>query len=73
LALWLCVHALGGKLPFVQVGAVYLGGHLVAAPLPCHRGTYLQAGHGSPSPSAGSASKSPRSAATSNREAVGRP
>ena len=35
-ALWLCVHALGGQLPFVQVGAVYLGGHLVssAAPVP---------------------------------------
>jgi uncharacterized protein (TIRG00374 family) len=34
LALWLCVHALGGELPFVQVGAVYLGGHLVASAAP---------------------------------------
>jgi uncharacterized protein (TIRG00374 family) len=33
-ALWLCVHALGGHLPFVQVGAVYLGGHLVASAAP---------------------------------------
>jgi uncharacterized protein (TIRG00374 family) len=33
-ALWLCVHALGGELPFVQVGAVYLGGHLVASAAP---------------------------------------
>jgi uncharacterized protein (TIRG00374 family) len=33
-ALWLCVHALGGRLPFVQVGAVYLGGHLVASAAP---------------------------------------
>jgi uncharacterized protein (TIRG00374 family) len=33
-ALWLCVHALGGQLPFVQVGAVYLGGHLVASAAP---------------------------------------
>jgi uncharacterized protein (TIRG00374 family) len=33
-ALWLCVHALGGNLPFVQVGAVYLGGHLVASAAP---------------------------------------
>jgi uncharacterized protein (TIRG00374 family) len=33
-ALWLCVHALGGDLPFVQVGAVYLGGHLVASAAP---------------------------------------
>jgi glycosyltransferase 2 family protein len=33
-ALWLCVHALGGKLPFVQVGAIYLGGHLVASAAP---------------------------------------
>ena len=34
LALWLCVHALGGQLPFVQVGAVYLGSHLVASAAP---------------------------------------
>jgi uncharacterized protein (TIRG00374 family) len=33
-ALWLCVHALGGQLPFVQVGAIYLGGHLVASAAP---------------------------------------
>src|SRR5262249_234237 len=35
-ALWACVHALGGQLPFVQVGAVYLAGHLAptAAPVP---------------------------------------
>jgi uncharacterized protein (TIRG00374 family) len=33
-ALWLCVHGLGGQLPFVQVGAVYLGGHLVASAAP---------------------------------------
>jgi uncharacterized protein (TIRG00374 family) len=33
-ALWLCVHALGGGLPFVQVGAVYLGGHIVASAAP---------------------------------------
>ncbi len=33
-AFWLCVHALGGQLPFVQVGAVYLGGHLVASAAP---------------------------------------
>jgi hypothetical protein len=33
-ALWLCVHALGGHLPFVQIGAVYLGGHLVASAAP---------------------------------------
>jgi uncharacterized protein (TIRG00374 family) len=33
-ALWLCVHAVGGELPFVQVGAVYLGGHLVASAAP---------------------------------------
>jgi uncharacterized protein (TIRG00374 family) len=33
-ALWLCVHALGSQLPFVQVGAVYLGGHLVASAAP---------------------------------------
>ena len=32
----LCVHAVGGTLPFVQVAAVYLGGNLVAgiAPVP---------------------------------------
>jgi len=34
MALWLCVHALGGDLPFVQLGAVYLGGHLVASAAP---------------------------------------
>jgi uncharacterized protein (TIRG00374 family) len=33
-ALWLCVHALGGQLPFVQVGAVYLGSHLLASAAP---------------------------------------
>jgi uncharacterized protein (TIRG00374 family) len=33
-AFWLCVHALGGGLPFAQVGAVYLGGHLVASAAP---------------------------------------
>ncbi len=33
-AFWLCVHALGGRLPFVQVGAVYLGGHLIASAAP---------------------------------------
>ncbi len=33
-ALWLCVHALGGELPFVQVGAIYLGSHLVASATP---------------------------------------
>jgi len=33
-ALWLCVHALGGQLPFVQVGAIYLSGHLVASAAP---------------------------------------
>jgi uncharacterized protein (TIRG00374 family) len=33
-ALWLCTHAFGGQLPFVQVGAVYLGSHLVASAAP---------------------------------------
>jgi uncharacterized protein (TIRG00374 family) len=33
-ALWFCVHALGGELPFVQVGAVYLGSHFVASAAP---------------------------------------
>jgi len=33
-ALWFCVHALGGELPFVQLGAVYLGCHLVASAAP---------------------------------------
>jgi uncharacterized protein (TIRG00374 family) len=33
-SLWLCVHALGGHVPFVEVGAVYLGGHLVASAAP---------------------------------------
>jgi uncharacterized protein (TIRG00374 family) len=33
-AFGLCVHALGGKLPFAQVGAVYLGGHLLASAAP---------------------------------------
>ena len=33
-ALWFCVHALGGTLPFVQVGAIYLGGHIVASAAP---------------------------------------
>jgi uncharacterized protein (TIRG00374 family) len=32
--LWACVHALGSHLPFVQVGAVYLGGHVVASAAP---------------------------------------
>jgi uncharacterized protein (TIRG00374 family) len=41
-ALELCVHALGGNLPFVDVGAVYLGGHLVAsaAPVPGGLGAF---------------------------------
>ena len=30
----LCVHALGGQLPVVQLAAVYLGGHLVASAAP---------------------------------------
>jgi uncharacterized protein (TIRG00374 family) len=36
IAFALCVHAVGGTLPFVQVAAVYLGGSLVAsiAPVP---------------------------------------
>jgi uncharacterized protein (TIRG00374 family) len=36
IAFALCVHAVGGSLPFVQVAAVYLGGNLVAglAPVP---------------------------------------
>lgn len=33
-ALFLCVHAVGGKLPFVQVGAVYLGGRVLASAAP---------------------------------------
>jgi uncharacterized protein (TIRG00374 family) len=33
-AFWLCVRALGGELPFAQVGAVYLSGHLVASAAP---------------------------------------
>ncbi|HEX4864176.1 MAG TPA: YbhN family protein, partial [Acidimicrobiales bacterium] len=33
-ALSLCVHALGGHLPVVQVAAVYLGGHLIASAAP---------------------------------------
>jgi uncharacterized protein (TIRG00374 family) len=34
MALSLCVHALGGRLPVVQVAAVYLGGHLLASAAP---------------------------------------
>jgi uncharacterized protein (TIRG00374 family) len=34
IALSLCVHALGGKIPFTQIGAVYLGGHVVASAAP---------------------------------------
>jgi glycosyltransferase 2 family protein len=30
----LCVHAVGGALPFVEVGAVYLGGNLLASAAP---------------------------------------
>jgi uncharacterized protein (TIRG00374 family) len=30
----LCIHAMGGKLPFAQVGAVYLGAHLLASAAP---------------------------------------
>jgi len=30
----LCVHAVGGTLPFVQVAAVFLGGSLVASAAP---------------------------------------
>jgi uncharacterized protein (TIRG00374 family) len=33
-ALSLCVHAMGGHLPVVQVAAVYLGGHVVASAAP---------------------------------------
>jgi uncharacterized protein (TIRG00374 family) len=33
-ALGLCIHAVGGKLPFVQVGAVYLGARLLASAAP---------------------------------------
>ena len=33
-ALGMCVNAVGGNLPFVQVGAVYLGAHLVASAAP---------------------------------------
>jgi uncharacterized protein (TIRG00374 family) len=33
-ALGLCVHAVGGRLPFAQVGAVYLGAHFVASAAP---------------------------------------
>ncbi|HVM63823.1 MAG TPA: lysylphosphatidylglycerol synthase transmembrane domain-containing protein, partial [Acidimicrobiales bacterium] len=41
-ALWFCVRALGGDLPFVQLGAVYLGSHLVAsaAPVPGGLGAF---------------------------------
>jgi uncharacterized protein (TIRG00374 family) len=30
----LCVHAVGGPLPFLQVAAVYVGGNLVASAAP---------------------------------------
>lgn len=30
----LCVHAVGGTLPFVEVAAVYLGGNLLASAAP---------------------------------------
>ena len=33
-ALDLCVNAVGRNLPFVQVGAIYLGAHLVASAAP---------------------------------------
>jgi uncharacterized protein (TIRG00374 family) len=33
-ALSLCVHALGGRVPFAQIGAVYLGAHVVASAAP---------------------------------------
>ncbi len=33
-ALALCVHAVGGHLPFVQVGAIYLGAHVLASAAP---------------------------------------
>jgi uncharacterized protein (TIRG00374 family) len=33
-ALSFCVHALGGHLPFAQIGAVYLGAHLLASAAP---------------------------------------
>jgi uncharacterized protein (TIRG00374 family) len=33
-ALGMCVHAVGGQLPFVQVGAIYLGAHFVASAAP---------------------------------------
>ena len=33
-AFWLCVHAMGGRIPFAQVGAVYLGAHLLASAAP---------------------------------------
>ncbi len=33
-ALGMCVHAVGGKLPFVQVAAIYLGAHFVASAAP---------------------------------------
>jgi uncharacterized protein (TIRG00374 family) len=33
-AFGLCVHAMGGSLPFAQVGAVYLGAHLLASAAP---------------------------------------
>jgi uncharacterized protein (TIRG00374 family) len=33
-ALSFCIHAMGGRLPFAQVGAVYLGAHLLASAAP---------------------------------------
>jgi uncharacterized protein (TIRG00374 family) len=46
-ALALCVHALGGDLPVVQVGAVYLGSHVVAsaAPVPGGLGAFEAGPH----------------------------
>ena len=37
-ALDMCVNAVGGNLPFVQVGAIYLGAHLVASAAPVPSG-----------------------------------
>jgi uncharacterized protein (TIRG00374 family) len=33
-ALALCIHAVGGHLPFAQTGAVYLGGRMLASAAP---------------------------------------
>ena len=40
-ALDMCVNAVGGNLPFVQVGAIYLGAHLVASAAPCRAASAL--------------------------------